>query len=189
LLPKSTVYECFAQWRGDGTWQRVLDALRTQVRVNAGREPTPSAACIDSQSVKITEIGGDQRGYDGGKKLNGRKRHLLMDTLGLLIVAVVTRANLDDGWHGRPARAGPRRAGAQTPGRGAHECTNLGKAARDATAKTTNASSNRAKPCCPQRWSSATPPLGTVRQRPKVPRSPTNVRRVKTYENRNNLFG
>lgn len=85
FAPKSTVYEYFAQWREDGTWQKFLTALRTQVRVAAGREPTPSAMCIDSQSVKTTEVGGDDRGYDGGKKINGRKRHLLVDTLGLLI--------------------------------------------------------------------------------------------------------
>jgi putative transposase len=97
LLSKSTVYEYFARWKKDGTWQRMLDALRSQVRVQAGREPTPSAACIDSQSVKTTEVGGEERGYDGGKKVKGRKRHLLTDTFGLLIAVMVTSAGLDDG--------------------------------------------------------------------------------------------
>jgi putative transposase len=97
LLPKSTVYDYFAQWRDDGTWATMVKALRERTRREAGREPTPSAACIDSQSVKTTEIGGPERGYDGGKKINGRKRHLLVDTLGLLIAVLITSAGLDDG--------------------------------------------------------------------------------------------
>jgi len=95
LLPKSTAYDYFAQWRDDGTWAKMMKALREQTRVAAGREPTPSAACIDSQSVKTTEVGG--RGYDGGKKINGRKRHLLVDTLGLVLALLITSAGLDDG--------------------------------------------------------------------------------------------
>jgi len=97
LLPKSTVYDYFAQWRDDGTWAKLVQALRERTRVEVGREPTPSAVCIDSQSVKTTEMGGPERGYDGGKKINGRKRHLLVDTLGLLLVVLITSAGLDDG--------------------------------------------------------------------------------------------
>src|SRR5262245_17892030 len=82
LLPKSTVYDYFAQWRDDGTWAKLVKALRERTRVAAGREPTPSAAGIDSQSVKTTEVGGPERGYDGGKQIKGRKRPLLVATLG-----------------------------------------------------------------------------------------------------------
>ncbi|SRR6266567_1961929 len=90
-----TVYHYFQWWEWDGTWQRLLDRLREQVRTQAGRAPTPSAAAIDSQSVKTAE-GGQECGTDGGKNVHGRKRHILVDTLGLLIAVVVTAANVDD---------------------------------------------------------------------------------------------
>ncbi len=95
LPPKSTVYDYFAKWRDDGAWQRMMDALRAQVRVAAGREPTPSAASVDSQSAKTTAVGG-VRGYDGAKKVTGRKRHVFVDTLGLLLAVTVTAASVDD---------------------------------------------------------------------------------------------
>jgi len=97
LLPKRTVYDYFARWRDDGTWAKLGKALRERTRMEAGREPTPSAACIDSQSVKTTAMGGPERGDDGGKKINGRKRHLLVDTLGWLRAVLITSAGLDDG--------------------------------------------------------------------------------------------
>src|SRR5262249_42248671 len=82
--PCKPVYNSFAAWEQDGTWQALLPALRMRVRTAAGRNPGPSAACADSQSVK-TAHGGAAVGTDGGKKVRGRKRHIATDTLGLLL--------------------------------------------------------------------------------------------------------
>lgn len=89
------VYSYFRKWGKDGTWDKVQRVLREGVRQTAGREATPSLACVDSQSVKGTECGGDH-GIDGHKKINGVKRHILVDTMGLLLAVVVTAASVTD---------------------------------------------------------------------------------------------
>ena len=102
LLPKDfppweTVYWHFARWVDDGSLQRAHDALRDEVRDRTGRDPMVSAGIIDAQSVRAADtVASDNRGYDAGKKVNGRKRHIVVDTLGLLLVVIVTAANVQD---------------------------------------------------------------------------------------------
>jgi putative transposase len=85
--PWSTVHHYFRMWRLDGTWEKINAVLRERIRTSAGRDPQPSAAILDTQSVKTTSVGG-VHGYDGAKKLSGTKRHLLVDTLGMMLKAL-----------------------------------------------------------------------------------------------------
>jgi putative transposase len=100
LLPKdfppwSTVHTWYGRWRRDGTWGRVHEALRQQVRRQAGRDPSPRSSAVDSQSVKTPAAGGGS-GFDNGKKVKGRKRHIWVDSMGLLLAVLVTTADVPD---------------------------------------------------------------------------------------------
>ena len=96
-----TVYYYFRKWQGEGVWDRVLEALRMQMRTKEGRDAQPSAGVIESQSIKTSAVRGPEKGYDMGKKIWGRKRHLFVDTQGNLLAVKVTGAQRSDQEGGR----------------------------------------------------------------------------------------
>src|SRR5690348_1787044 len=101
--PWQTVYWYFAAWRDDGTLARLHAGLRAQVRAAAGRSPQPTAAVIDSQSVRAADtVPKASRGWDAAKKVNGRKRHIAVDVTGLLLAVVITAASVQDRDAARP---------------------------------------------------------------------------------------
>jgi transposase len=91
-----TVYHYFRKWRIDGTFERINQAIRERLRMHLKRDPQPSAGIVDSQSIKTSSVGGEERGYDGGKKIDGRKRHLLVDTEGFVLKAKVHSAKISE---------------------------------------------------------------------------------------------
>lgn len=111
FAPWETVYWHFKRWRDDGSLDALHDTLRERVREAEGREAQPTAAIIDAQSVKGADtVGHKTRGYDAGKKVNGRKRHIVVDTLGLLVIVMVSAACVQDRDGARPALAALRKA-------------------------------------------------------------------------------
>jgi putative transposase len=94
--PWKTVYDWFRKWRIDGTWERLNAELRERLRCRLGRDPNPSAGIVDSQSARTSGVGGQERGFDPAKNVEGRKRHLLVDTEGLVLKAKVHSARVPD---------------------------------------------------------------------------------------------